>query len=92
MENDLNSMTNDEFVQYWKQKAEEYASESEYVAEVLKLGNEIIDKKQYPRLFLILEKFDQAVKDAIKTDEIELPYQLRGKPFWCWDLSEKSSQ
>lgn len=89
MENDLNSMTNDEFVQYWKQKAEEYASESEYVAEVLKLGNEIIDKKQYPRMFLILEKFDQAVKAGSKIDENELPYQLRCKPFWCWDLNGK---
>lgn len=68
----------------WLQKAKELAETDEYTREILKTVTDIIENKDYTRLYLIIMEYDRNVKFWANANVIPMPDF--GLPFWCCPL------
>lgn len=81
MEKNLNDMTANEFNQYWLNKSKDEFKDDYCLSKILSETQEIIDKKQYPRLYCYLLEFDRLMKGGAYREKLDVDYNI---PFWEW--------
>lgn len=68
----------------WLRQAKELAETDEYTREILKTVTDIIENKDYTRLYLIIMEYDRKVK--LWANEKGIPMPDFGLPFWCCQI------
>lgn len=65
MEKDIRKMNQKEFDKHWLEKEKENVKDEQCLYEILQTAQQMIDDKQYSRLYCYLLEFDRLVKRSL---------------------------